>query len=139
MLGPGKGIVRVCNMKRSILSCTLIAVLLAAGGCASAPSVGDSSGTEKQKAAEQAATDQTSAQPAAPAPTDVPRYSGPIQFNDVTAPAGIRFNHNSAAVGKKYLRETLGAGCAFIDFDNDGWQDVMLINSTNWPGHAGPK
>src|SRR6185369_10032602 len=66
-------------------------------------------------------------------------YSGPIQFDDATAEAGIQFKHNSGAFGKKYLPETLGSGCAFIDFDNDGWQDILLINSTNWPGHPGPK
>src|SRR3954447_16151142 len=59
------------------------------------------------------------------------------QFTDVTAAAGIRFRHNSGAAGKKYLPETLGAGGAFLDFDNDGWQDIFLVNSRNWPGRAG--
>ena len=55
-------------------------------------------------------------------------------FTDVTAAAGIRFRHNNGAFGKKLLPETLGSGCAFLDFDNDGWQDILLINSMNWPG-----
>jgi enediyne biosynthesis protein E4 len=59
-------------------------------------------------------------------------------YSDVTASAGIRFRHNNGAFGKKYLPETLGSGCAFLDFDNDGWQDIILINSKSWPGHAGP-
>jgi hypothetical protein len=67
------------------------------------------------------------------------RPSGPIAFTDVTDAAGIRFKHNSGAFGKKYLPETLGSGVAFIDYDGDGWQDLILINSMNWPGHAGPK
>jgi hypothetical protein len=61
-----------------------------------------------------------------------------MTFTDITAAAGIRFVHNNGAFGKKYLPETLGSGCLFLDFDNDGWQDILLINSTNWPGHAGP-
>jgi enediyne biosynthesis protein E4 len=54
---------------------------------------------------------------------------------DVTAPAGIHFRHNSGAYGGKLLPETLGAGCAFLDFDRDGWQDVLLVNGADWPGH----
>src|SRR6478736_944422 len=59
-------------------------------------------------------------------------------FTDVTAAAGIRFRHNNGAFGKKYLPETLGSGCAFLDVDNDGWQDILLVNSRSWPGHPGP-
>jgi len=69
----------------------------------------------------------------APQPTQAPRYSGPIEFADVTAQAGIRFKHNSGAFGKKYMPETMGPGCAFLDYDNDGWQDVLFINSMDWP------
>jgi enediyne biosynthesis protein E4 len=58
-------------------------------------------------------------------------------FTDVTARAGIHFRHNSGAFGKKYLPETLGSGCAFLDIDNDGWPDILFVNSRNWPGHAG--
>jgi len=53
---------------------------------------------------------------------------------DVTRTAGIEFAHNNGAFGKKYLPETLGPGCAFIDYDGDGWQDILLVNSMNWPG-----
>ena len=63
----------------------------------------------------------------------------PVVFTDVTAAAGVKFVHNNGAFGKKYLPETLGSGCLFLDVDNDGWQDVLLIDSTNWPGHAGPR
>ena len=58
-----------------------------------------------------------------------------IKFRDVTAQAGIRFVHNNGAFGKKYLPETMGPGCAFIDFDNDGWPDILLMNGEDWPGH----
>jgi hypothetical protein len=59
-----------------------------------------------------------------------------IQFRDITAPAGIHFVHNNGAFGKKYLPETMGPGCAFIDYDNDGWPDILLVNGEDWPGHA---
>ncbi len=65
--------------------------------------------------------------------------ASPIVFTDVTTQAGLRFVHNSGAFGKKYLPETLGAGGLFLDVDGDGWQDVLLINSTNWPGRAGAR
>jgi len=58
-----------------------------------------------------------------------------FHFTDVTGAAGIHFVHNSGAFGKKYLPETMGSGCAFFDFDGDGWQDILLINSMDWPGH----
>ncbi|HXW92933.1 MAG TPA: CRTAC1 family protein [Terriglobales bacterium] len=54
---------------------------------------------------------------------------------DVTASADIHFHHNSGAYGGKLLPETLGAGCAFLDYDNDGWQDILLVNGMDWPGH----
>ena len=64
--------------------------------------------------------------------------AGPVVFTDVTVPAGIHFKHNSGAFGKKYLPETMGSGCAFLDFDGDGWPDVLLGNSKSWPGRPGP-
>jgi hypothetical protein len=67
------------------------------------------------------------------------RPSGPIQFTDVTAPAGLNFRHNSGAFGKKYLPETMGSGVCFIDYDNDGWQDIILVNSMDWPEHRSHK
>jgi len=54
---------------------------------------------------------------------------------DVTAVAGIHFRHNSGAYGGKLLPETLGSGCAFLDYDQDGWQDILLVNGMDWPGH----
>jgi enediyne biosynthesis protein E4 len=65
------------------------------------------------------------------------RAAGQPQFTDVTTAAGVRFRHNSGAAGKKYLPETLGSGAAFLDADNDGWQDIFLVNSRNWPGQSG--
>ena len=59
-----------------------------------------------------------------------------VTFQDVTAKAGIHFAHNNGAFGKKFLPETVGPGVAFIDYDNDGWPDIFLVNGTDWPGHG---
>jgi hypothetical protein len=58
------------------------------------------------------------------------------RFTDVTASAGIAFRHNNGAFGAKYLPETMGPGCAFLDYDADGWLDILLVNGRDWPGHA---
>jgi enediyne biosynthesis protein E4 len=67
------------------------------------------------------------------APRAIP--GGPLgfQFTDVTSAAGLHFRHNSGAYGGKLLPETLGSGCAFLDYDRDGWQDILLINGMDWP------
>jgi hypothetical protein len=54
---------------------------------------------------------------------------------NVTGAAGIDFQHNSGAFDAKYLPETLGSGCAFLDYDGDGWLDILLVNGMDWPGH----
>ena len=58
-----------------------------------------------------------------------------FQLKDITQPAGVNFRHNSGAFGGKFLPETLGSGCAFLDYDADGYLDMLLINSMDWPGH----
>jgi enediyne biosynthesis protein E4 len=60
-----------------------------------------------------------------------------FRLEDVTAQAGIGFRHNSGAFGAKYLPETLGPGCAFLDYDADGWLDILLVNGTGWTARAG--
>ncbi|MGH9567717.1 MAG: FG-GAP repeat domain-containing protein, partial [Candidatus Angelobacter sp.] len=64
-----------------------------------------------------------------------PSASLGFHLTDVTSRAGIQFHHNTGAFGGKYLPETLGSGCAFLDYDNDGWPDILLLNGMNWPGH----
>ena len=59
-----------------------------------------------------------------------------VHFEDVTSSAGIHFVHNPGGSGKKWLPETMGPGVAFLDYDNDGWQDVLIVNGTDWPGHG---
>ena len=53
---------------------------------------------------------------------------------DATAAAGLAFRHNNGAFGRKLLPETLGSGCAFLDYDGDGWQDILLVNGMHPPG-----
>jgi hypothetical protein len=55
------------------------------------------------------------------------------RFTDITKEAGITFVHNNGAYGEKLLPETMGSGVAFFDFDNDGHQDLLFVNSTYWP------
>jgi hypothetical protein len=69
---------------------------------------------------------------AAPAANSSPGF----RLTDVTQHAGLHFHHNSGAYGGKLLPETMGSGCAFLDYDGDGWQDILLINGMNWPGHG---
>jgi hypothetical protein len=71
-------------------------------------------------------------------PLDLSAQSQPspgFRLVDVTAGAGLGFRHNNGAYGGKLLPETLGSGCAFIDYDADGWQDILLVNGMDWPGH----
>ena len=58
-----------------------------------------------------------------------------FRLTDVTRSAGIDFRHNSGAFGAKYLPETMGPGCAFLDYDGDGWLDILLANGCDWPGN----
>lgn len=67
--------------------------------------------------------------PSEQAPAEIPA----ARFTDITKSAGITFVHNNGAYGDKLLPETMGGGCAFFDFDNDGAPDVLFVNSTTWP------
>ncbi len=89
--------------------------------------------TEQSHSTQPAAT---TASPAAGLQPVAARPSGPVTFSDVTAQAGIHFRHNSGAFGAKYLPETMGSGVCILDYDNDGWQDILFVNSMDWPGHV---
>src|SRR5216110_718348 len=53
-----------------------------------------------------------------------------VIFEEVPASkSGITWIHNNAHSPDRYLPETVGAGCAFLDYDNDGWMDIYLVNS----------
>jgi hypothetical protein len=51
-----------------------------------------------------------------------------IEFEDVTAKSGIRFQHQASRTSRKYLPESMGAGVAIFDYDNDGWLDLFFVN-----------
>ncbi len=57
-----------------------------------------------------------------------------LTLTDVTADAGIDFEHTTGAFGEKYMPETFGAGVLWLDIDADGWQDLLFLNGTAWPG-----
>ena len=116
--------------RNSFIFCLLFISCLLFSACKQPASTANPSAATPEVAS------QTPTPTASPTP---PRPSGPIEFTDVTAQAGIHFKHNSGAFGKKYLPETLGTGCAFLDYDNDGWQDILLVNSMDWPEHKTAK
>jgi enediyne biosynthesis protein E4 len=129
-------------MRRTpVLLAFALSLVASLAGCKQDPasSVAPTAPQDQSAAANPGASPGETPTPSPTPGTDAPRPSGPIEFTDVTAQAGIRFKHNSGATGKKYLPETMGAGAAFLDYDNDGWQDILLVNSTGWPGDKGAK
>ena len=56
-----------------------------------------------------------------------------IVFSDVTEEAGITFRHFDGRQGDRYFVETIGSGCAFLDYNNDGHLDLYLVSANNFP------
>ena len=59
------------------------------------------------------------------------RAGADVKFTDVTDVSGIEFRHFTGATGERYMPETMGAGCAFLDYDADGHLDILLANGTS--------
>ena len=86
-----------------------------------------------QQKAEVTAPDEIQQSPLS-AVRDLPPLEIPaLPFVDITEVAGIDFVHQNGAAGEKLLPETMGGGGAFFDFDADGDQDILCVNSNRWP------
>lgn len=116
---------------RLISSLTALVILFLLAACQQPATQPAPAATSATVATEASPEMTASPSPAASLPP-LPDKFAPVEFTDVTAQAGIKFRHNNGAYGKKYLPETTGSGCAFLDYDNDGWQDALLINSTDF-------
>ena len=57
-----------------------------------------------------------------------------VPYSDVTASSGVQSHHVNGASPDKFLPESMGSGVAFLDYDGDGFQDVLLLNGRTWPG-----
>ncbi|MBB6048404.1 CRTAC1 family protein [Armatimonas rosea] len=67
-----------------------------------------------------------------------PKALRPITFTDIAKDAGVDFQHVNGGRGRKLMPETVGSGLAFFDYDNDGKLDLLVMNSTTWPGDPNP-
>ena len=64
----------------------------------------------------------------------LPTPSAHVQLTDITHKSGIRFEAVNGHSSHRYFIETMGSGCAFIDYDSDGWQDILLLSGHALPG-----
>ena len=64
--------------------------------------------------------------------------SGPIVFKDIAAKAGLAsWTHLMGTPAKQFLLETVGSGVALLDYDNDGWLDIYLVNGSTFDALSG--
>ncbi|HOW66823.1 MAG TPA: CRTAC1 family protein [Candidatus Paceibacterota bacterium] len=61
-----------------------------------------------------------------------------IRFRDATEPSGVRFVHTDGSSGKRYIVETVASGLGLIDYDNDGFPDLLFLNGNPLPGSPKP-
>ncbi|HEY6181477.1 MAG TPA: hypothetical protein VIW67_04475 [Terriglobales bacterium] len=122
-------------MKRNWIAGSVLLGILWFAGCKQKVSNPPEQVSSTQPSTPAPAAQETTSANTPPTPQAQSRPSGPVQFIDVTEQAGIHFKHNTGAFGKKYLPETMGNGACFLDYDNDGWQDILIINSMDWREH----
>lgn len=64
--------------------------------------------------------------------------SGPIVFEDITARAGLAgWQHQMGSPEKRYILDVVGSGVALLDYDNDGWLDIYLVNGATYDSLSG--
>ena len=64
--------------------------------------------------------------------------SGPIVFQDISEKAGLaKWTHHMGTPAKDYIIETKGSGVCLIDYDNDGWLDIYIVNGSTLEAFAG--
>ncbi|MCI0357654.1 MAG: CRTAC1 family protein [Planctomycetaceae bacterium] len=115
----------------------LIALALGAAACTGCGRTEPSAG--RQAAASQAAGEKTPNDAPAPLPPLIPPplippQPGGIHLTDVTASTGISFAHTDGGVGSLYIVQTVVAGLALLDYDNDGFVDIYFLNGAPTPG-----
>ena len=82
-----------------------------------------------------AKNDSSAGTPAASGAAAAAASNASVSFAEVAVASGIDFTHNTGAFGKKWLPETMGSGCAWIDYDTDGDPDAFLISGKDFDGH----
>ncbi|MGQ0720689.1 MAG: FG-GAP repeat domain-containing protein, partial [Candidatus Eiseniibacteriota bacterium] len=108
--------------RRAALAAFAASLLLALPCCEPAPEP-----ARVTTPAADAAPNPAAANPAPP--------GAPACMVDVAAEVGIDFVHNTGAFGRKWLPETMGSGCAWVDYDSDGDPDAFLLSGKDFDGH----
>jgi hypothetical protein len=64
--------------------------------------------------------------------------SGPVVFADVTGKAGLdTWTHRMGGANKRFILDTNGSGVGLLDYDNDGWLDIYLVNGSTYDAMTG--
>jgi hypothetical protein len=64
--------------------------------------------------------------------------SGPVVFQDIAEKAGLtKWRHQMGSPEKQFIVETVGSGVGLLDYDNDGWLDIYLVNGSTYDAQSG--